>query len=79
MLTHVQKQGHKCSHAREAMQHAQTRMYTYVHEQVVRRVLEMVVPLTAKPAVKAGLLELRAAGVLSHLVHRLAPRCALCV
>ncbi|KAF5835377.1 hypothetical protein DUNSADRAFT_7504 [Dunaliella salina] len=42
--------------------------------EVVRRVLEMVVPLTAKPAVKAGLLELRAAGVLSHLVHRLAPR-----
>lgn len=44
--------------------------------EAARRVLEMVVPLSAVPAVKAGLLELRAAGVLSHLTHRLAPRWA---
>ena len=40
----------------------------------VRRVLELVVPLSAKPAVKAGLLELRTAGVLAHIVHRLIGR-----
>lgn len=40
----------------------------------VRRVLEMVVPLSAKPAVKAGLLELRLAGVLARIVHNLITR-----
>jgi hypothetical protein len=33
------------------------------------------VPLTAKPAVKAGLLELRAAGVLARIPHNISSRC----
>lgn len=40
----------------------------------VRRMLELLVPLSAKPAVKAGLLEMRAAGVLARIVHQLVGR-----
>ena len=39
-----------------------------------RRVLEVLVPLSAKPAMKAGLVELKAVSTLSRLLHRLVNR-----
>ena len=39
-----------------------------------RRVLEMLVPLCAKAAMKAGLLELKAASTLSRFLHKLVHR-----
>ena len=40
----------------------------------VRRVLELLVPLSAKPAMKAGLLELRAVSALAKVMHRIVQR-----
>ena len=42
-----------------------------------RRVLELLVPLSAKPAMKAGLLELKAVSALSKVMHRIVQRCGL--
>ena len=39
-----------------------------------RRVLELLVPLSAKPAMKAGLLELRAVSALAKVMHRIVQR-----
>ncbi|GFH15571.1 uncharacterized protein HaLaN_11819, partial [Haematococcus lacustris] len=44
--------------------------------EAVRRVLELLVPLAHKPAVKSGLLELRAAGVAARVLHMLFARLA---
>ncbi len=41
----------------------------------VRRILELLVPLSQRPALKAGMLELRAAGVTARVLHMLLQRC----
>jgi hypothetical protein len=40
----------------------------------VRRILELLVPLAQRPALKAGMLELRVAGVTARVLHMLLQR-----